>query len=210
MLSSVSNFLLLSIATVFSINSGFDEPNGGGHKAKTTRWAVQKTSTIKIQGSTNVNKFGCDIIGYYRPDTINCSEENAVSKLVTLNGDLQIDISKFNCHNNGLTNDLRKTLKAKEYPQLVIHFLSLERSPVIHSSKDILRGWVDIDLAGVTKRFEVAYTFIQTDANLIQLNGSRTFSFADFQLTPPKKMAGLIKVNDKFHVDFNLLLDPVE
>jgi len=210
MMSSILNFSLLFIATIFSFNANFYTPQESYHKTKTTRWAVQKSSTIRILGSTNVNKFGCDVIGYYRPDTISCSEENPVSKLVTLNGDLQIDISKFDCHNKMLTGDLRKTLKAKEYPELIIRFLSLEHSPTIYNNKDVLRGWVEIELAGSCRKFEVNYIFMKTESSLIQLNGNRCFSFADFKLTPPKKFAGLVKVNDKFHVDFNLLLDPIQ
>ena len=209
MISPISNFLLLFIATTFAFTPGFYNPKDT-RKTKLIKWAVQKSSTIRIEGSTNVNKFGCDVIGYYRPDTISCSEENVVSKLVILNGDLQIDISKFDCHNRMLTGDLRKTLKAKEYPELVTRFLSLEHSPAIHNNKDVLRGWVEIELAGISRRFEVCYTFTRTESSLIQLNGNRSFSFADFKLTPPKKFAGLIKVKDKFNVDFNLLLDPVE
>ena len=210
MISPISNFLLLFIATIFSFKTDFYTPKERYHKTKVTRWAIQKSSTIRIQGSTNVNNFGCDIIGYYRLDTISCSEENAVSKLVTLHGDLQIDISKFDCHNKMLTGDLRKTLKSKEYPELIIRFLSLERSPSIYNTKDVLRGWVEIELAGSCRRFEINYTFMKTESSLIQLNGNRCFSFADFKLTPPKKFAGLVKVKDKFNVDFNLLLDPVE
>lgn len=174
------------------------------------KWTVQKSSTIRIQGSTNVNNFGCDITGYYQPDTIYCSEENAVSKPVTLNGDLQVDVLKFDCHNRMLTGDLRKTLKADEYPRLIIRFLSLERAPVINNNKDFLRGWVEVELAGSTQRFEVDYSFIKTGSSSIKLNGNRIFSFADFKLIPPKEFGGLIKVNDKFHVDFNLLLNTVQ
>lgn len=180
----------------------------GGHKSKMIKWAVQKTSSIRIQGSTNVNSFGCDIVGYYQSDTIFCSEENASNKPVTLNGNLQVNVLEFDCHNKMLTGDLRKTLKASEYPTLTIRFLSLERAPIIQNNKDYLRGWVEITLAGNSKRFEVNYSFVK-NGSTIQLNGNRCFSFADFKLTPPNKMLGLIKVKDKFNVDFNLSLNPV-
>jgi len=179
-------------------------------KTKSIKWAVQKSSTICIKGSTNLTDFGCDIIGYYQTDTIFCSEENLTNRQVTLNGDLQLDIQKFDCHNKMLTGDLRKTLKAAIYPTLVISFLSLERAPVIHQNKDFLRGWVEIELAGNKRKFEVCYSFVKTGDSYIQLNGNRSFSFADFKLTPPKKFCGLVKVNDRFNVDFNLLLHPVD
>lgn len=208
--NNLLKYLWLLLVPILAFTPGLNTLNNGPHK-KSIRWAVQKTSTLRILGSTNLNTFGCDIKGYYQPDTIFCSEENPVSKLVILKGELEIDISKFDCHNKMLTSDLRKTLRASEHPKFVIRFLSLERMPVIHSDKDFLRGWVEIELAGTCKRFELNYSFIKTvTSSAIQLNGNRTFSFADFKLSPPKKMAGLIKVKDKFNVDFNLLLNPVE
>ena len=210
MIYSLSNWYCLFMAMFFGLML---KPNATAtrlSKAKSVKWAVQKTSTLRIQGATNLSSFGCDIVGYNRPDTIDCSEEHAISKLVTLKGYLEIAISKFDCHNKMLTNDLRKTLKADAYPTFVIRFLSLERAPLIQDNKDFLRGWVEIELGGTCRRFEVAYSFIKSGSSFIQLNGKRSFNFADFKLTPPKKLAGLVKVKDKFDVDFNLLLVPVE
>ena len=205
-----SDFLWLSILATFAFTSQLYVPKDAYYKTKLIKWAVQESSTIRIEGSTNVNNFGCDITGYHQADTISCSEENTASKIVTLNGDLQVDILKFDCHSKMLTGDLRKTLKSDEYPKLIIRFLSLERAPVIRDSKDFLRGWVEVQLAGSTQKFELDYSFIKTGSSSIQLNGKHSFSFADFNLVPPKKFAGLIKVRDRFNVDFNLLLEPVE
>jgi hypothetical protein len=210
MLSPISNFFWSLAVIILSFTPEFSAPNDGLPKKKLIKWAVQKTSTIRIDGSTNINNFGCDITGYYQQDTIICSEENTTNKPVSLNGVLKIDILKFDCHNKMLTGDLRKTLKADEYPWLVIRFLSLERAPVIQNNKDFLKGWVEIELAGSRRTFEISYSFIKTGASFIQLNGNRSFSFADFNLTAPKKFAGLIRVKDKFNVDFNLSLNPVE
>lgn len=208
--NNLLKFLWLLLIPLLAFMQAPLHNNPGPHK-KMIKWAVQKTSTLRIVGSSNVNSFGCDINGYYQPDTILCSEENPVSKLVTLKGELEIDILKFDCHNKMLTGDLRKTLRANEYPKFVIRFLSLERTPVINCSKDFLRGWVEIELAGITKRFEVNYSFIKTEEqSAIHLNGNRSFSFTDFKLSPPKKIGGIIKVKNKFNVDFNLLLNPVE
>jgi hypothetical protein len=52
-----------------------------------------------------------------------------------------------------------KTLKVDEYPTLIIRFLAPERAPVIHNSKDFLRGWAEVELAGSTRRFEIDYSF---------------------------------------------------
>lgn len=174
------------------------------------KWAVHKSSTIGIQGSTNVSDFECDVSGYYPSDTIFCSDENSPGKAVTLHGALQVDIIKFDCHNKMLTGDLRKTLKATEYPKLTIRFISLERAPLIQYNKDILKGWVEVELAGCRQKFEICYSFLKCGTSMVRLNGKRSFGFSDFKLTPPKKFMGMVKVKDKFNVDFNLLLTTVE
>ncbi|MDB5245928.1 MAG: hypothetical protein JWQ40_322 [Segetibacter sp.] len=199
---------LLIIIAFLHINPAFSSPDDG-RKKPATKWVVQKTSTLRIAGSSNVNTFGCDITGYYKPDTIICFDENAGNKSVALKGSLEIDVLKFDCHNRMLTSDLRKTLKADEYPTLVIRFLSLERLPAIKNEKDFLKGSVEILLGGSCRRFDISYTFEKSGSSLVLLNGNRSFSFSDFNLKPPRKLAGLVKVKDLFNVDFNLILDPV-
>jgi hypothetical protein len=195
------------VTALFAFGAGPSSPSS--NKAKLVRWAVLNESTLTIAGKSNINTFGCDVVRYNKPDTILCSPEDPVSKLVTLRGSLEISINKFDCHNKILTNDLRKTLKADNYPTLTVKFLSLERSPMAQSAQDYFRGWVEIELAGTTRRFEINYTFQQNNSAYIQLNGKRTFSFSDFKLTAPRKLGGMIKVEDNFNVDFRLILSPV-
>lgn len=97
------------------------------------RWAVEKTSTLKIAGNSNVNEFACSIAGYHQPDTISYAGDVA-GKAVRLNGSLELDVLRFDCHSKMITNDLRKTLKAEDYPRLVIRFLSLERAPSLQGT----------------------------------------------------------------------------
>lgn len=172
------------------------------------KWAIEKTSTLKIAGKSNVNEFACSIAGYYQPDTISYMAD-AADKAVRLNGHLELDVLRFDCHSTMITNDLRKTLKAEDYPRLVIHFLSLERTPSLQSKAQSMKGWVEVELAGTRKAFQVNYEFTKGANNTFVLNGKRNFTFSDFKLTPPRKLAGAVKVKDEFSVDFNLRLVPL-
>jgi hypothetical protein len=202
-------YLLIFIVATF-LQSGTPKEKEKGMKKEVARWAVQKSSTLHIKGSSNVNNFGCDITGYYQPDTITCFQDSQSDKPIPLKGSLEIDVLSFDCHNRILTSDLRKTLKSNEYPKLIIRFLSLERNPIIKNNKDVLKGTVLIELAGSSKCFDMCYSFEKSDISFFKLNGNQTFSFADFKLAPPSKFGGLVKVKDKFVVDFNLLLQPVD
>ncbi len=171
---------------------------------QTVSWAVLPNSFITINGSSNVNTFGCEAIGLFQAETIQGTVEGN-GKNVKMKGSISLDINQFDCKNRMLTSDLRKTLKAEEYPKMSIHFVSLERLPLCNGGEDFISGMVVIELAGKRKPFQLRYSFAKTPQGY-KLEGSRAFSFADFDLSPPKKVGGLVKVKDDFDVAFTLQL----
>ena len=173
----------------------------------TYRWAIGKGSTLRIAGSSNVNKFTCAIPGYNAPDTLVCTDN---SGSVRMKGSLEIDVLSFDCGNKMITKDLRKTLKHETYPRLYVRFVTLETMPALATGQQQTKGWVEVELAGVRKTFQLSYTMDKAANGSLILNGSRIFCFSDFRLAPPKKLAGIIKIRDEFAVDFALQLIPIK
>lgn len=170
-----------------------------------TKWVLLKGGSLQVKGSTNVNKFSCDITGYGKPDTLNLFY-NTQNKRVNIKGKIGLDVNLFDCHHPVMTADLRKTLKSKEYPKLNISFLTLDRLPETSAQQNIIKGWVDIELAGKTKRYEVNYKFSSAHPKVINLIGEREVNFTDFGLTPPRKIGGMIQTNNELYVTFKLSL----
>lgn len=168
------------------------------------KWVVEKNSTLQVAGSSNVNNFTCNISEYAAKDTIICID--APSLPIKFSGDLQMDVQRFNCNSSMITKDLRKTLKADAYPKLNIRFLSLRSMPCLQNKTELIKGCLEVELAGVVKRLELNYAFTTIGAGYIKLQGSHSFSFSDFNLSPPRKLAGLIKIKDAFDVNFQLVL----
>lgn len=194
--------LCCAICLLASFNEGVSLLNTENQEV---RWKVLPNSSINIKGSSNVNTFGCKAGGAISADMLHATMAKD-KKSVTMKGAVSININQFDCKNRMLTNDLRKTLQADKYPEMKIHFLSLERMPLASEGEDFLSGHVLIELAGQKKKFHLRYAFQRTQAGTTTLSGSRTFSFSDFDLTPPKKVGGLVKVNDDFDVSFTLVL----
>ena len=182
---------------------GFNAPD-----TAITSWVVMPGSSLAVNGSTNINTFQCEITNYSLPDTLVCSRTAARGQVLPMNGRLQLDIQSFDCHNKMMTNDLRKTLKAKTYPHLSIRFISINSFPDFKNPTRIT-GVVDIDLAGVTKRFEINYLFTVGSGQMVHLKGDRVVSFSDFNLSPPSKLGGIIKAKDELSVEFKLNLKPL-
>lgn len=173
------------------------------------KWVLSSNCFLKVGGSTNVNKFNCVIANYSRPDTITFYKNNP-GALLRLSGRLQLDVLNFDCHNVIMTKDLRKTLKAKDFPALTIRFISLSRYPDLNKKSDDVKGIVIIGLAGVTKQFEVDYKFIPGDGKSLTLIGSRQLNFSDFNIVPPRKIGGMIQTNNELNVEFNLRMTALD
>lgn len=171
--------------------------------AETKKWLVSENSTLCVNGSTNVNKFACEILAYDRTDTLTVLKGKN-DKEVILSGQIDLHIQSFDCHNSIMTHDLRKTLKEKQFPVLQITFLSLNRMPDLIQQPESITGVVDIEIAGVRRRFDVKYQIYIDAQKTIHLLGSRDINFTDFNLTPPRKLGGIIQTKDRLSVDFHL------
>jgi hypothetical protein len=173
------------------------------------KWVIVSGCKLRISGSTNVNKFGCEVTEYTSADTIVVYNNNVIQQPMIMTGRLSLDVYRFNCMNELMTKDLRKTLKAKEYPRLHIRFLSLGKLPCFRMKGEVINGIVDIELAGVVKKYNIEYTFSKDGHNLITLTGRQQVCFSDFNLNPPRKLGGMVQAKDQLDVLFCLKLKAI-
>jgi hypothetical protein len=197
-------FLLAILFIITAMFAGATRLNKDLPAHHSVKWVVEKNSSLRVNGKSNINSFTCNINEYAARDTIVFIDE--LSRPIKLSGDLQMDVLSFNCHSSMITKDLRKTLKAEKYPKLNIRFLSLQSMPFLLDSTESIKGSLEVELAGVVKRFDVLYSFTSIGAGYIRLDGGHSFCFSDFKLAPPKKMAGLIRIKDVFDVNVQLIL----
>ncbi len=172
-----------------------------------SRWVVESSSSLNIEGSSNINDFRCDITEYLKNDTLHYNMEDRSNRLNFTNSCVSLDIKRFDCHQKYITNDLRKTLKADQHPILKIQFLSMDNF-VAEADNYKVNGTLDIVLAGVVKRINVQF-LVKKEAGRMQLIGEKQLKFADFGLVPPRKLAGLIRINEDIKVNFQLRLRPI-
>jgi hypothetical protein len=164
------------------------------------KWLISETSCLSVNGSTNINKFTCDIP--------NCDQDTLTiwksDKGVKLSGSINPTVLSFDCHKAMMTKDLRKTLQAKKYPKLHIRFLSLNELPELSGKPIPINGLVEIEIAGIKKLYEINYSISEDTGKVIHLLGSKDLNFSDFELIPPRKLGGMIKTKDQLTVAFNL------
>jgi len=171
-----------------------------------TKWLISESSSLSVNGSTNINKFSCDIPNCDQADTLTVWKRD---KGIMLTGCINPAVLSFDCHKAMMTHDLRKTLKAKRYPRLHIKFLTLSNLPQLSNKPVAVTGQVEIEIAGVKKLYTVNYQISTDTDRIIHLLGSRDLHFSDFNLVPPRKLGGMIETKDLLRVEFQLKMKAI-
>jgi hypothetical protein len=172
------------------------------------RWVVESNSSLIIEGRSNITAFRCEVTKYLKADTLDYYKNEAAKQNIFNNSCLTIDINDFDCHQRFITADFRKTLKADQCRWLKIHFISMDIFDA-HNRQQV-KGKVEIILAGISKVTTIDFIANPTNTGVIQMNGAKTLTFSDFNLTPPRKLAGFIRIEEAIKVNFQLFFKPVE
>ncbi len=166
---------------------------------------VLPDSKLTINGKTNVNSFQCAIRQYCGRDTL-ILQEGGVSGPFFVKGYVGLEAAGFDCGMAMMTSDFSKTIRANQYPVIGIDFKSFERVPSYACKEEKFKGVMAIHLSGEVKTFDVDCTLEAQPSGLIHLKGSRSFTFSDFKLIPPKRMMGMVTVQENLDVNFHLVL----
>jgi len=197
-MSSITKYLMLTFLIVMM---GFSTPSMINEV-----WIIKSSSSLAVDGSTNINNFSCKIHSYNQTDTLYFSPKEKTLQQIKVNGRLKINVSDFDCKHNVMTRDLQKTLQAQKHPYMIVKFLNFADMPSAPQSNSMTTGDVEIELAGVKRSFQVKYAIHKANQHNIELIGTRSVNFSDFNLKPPSKLGGTIRVKNELQVAFKLQL----
>jgi hypothetical protein len=176
-------------------------------------WKVMAVSNespaiyVNISGETNINCFECR----YRN-----IQENSIYQDVKLTYEevpgetikMDIPVSQFKCSNEIIFNDFIELLKAGEYPDIRIE---IDPSGIknIMPGKSAVDLHVSITIASITMSYPISCWINHPGNNSISISGTTTINMVDFQLKPPVKFLGMVRVRNKVTIDFsfNFIVD---
>jgi hypothetical protein len=104
---------------------------------------------------------------------------------------------RFDCGGKAINRDFHKLLKTEEHPQIDI---TLKQISLDASDDSLVNAKVDIDICDVRRTYEIPIEVAQKD-NLV-VSGVLPLNINDFNLSPPSKLFGIIKVEPEIKIDF--------
>ncbi len=185
----ISAFLLVPF-----FNEGSDK-----NKPKTDD-AEACTNYVLIQGSSNINRF--EFVNYDPEveDTINKAQKQETYS------NIQIPVKKFSGPNHRMLNDFFKMIKASEYP-----YIKIDIEPREKADFDEVTGLTNfktrVSIAGNTHTFIVPCQINFCEDSQMVLEGDLEVELSDFEIEPPTKLLGAVKVNDEVFITFAFKYD---
>lgn len=155
---------------------------------------------LSISVETNVEGFTCDYANQIN-DTLDATLTRTGEKYDLQCKPFNIPIKLIDCHSPMMNSDLQEMLNAGTYPSILIstnNFL-LDRNLIKGGS-----GTLTINMGGKDKQYKVCLRSFRR-SNDLMVSGRLTIDLNDYQITPPVKFFGLVKVSSVIAIDFNIL-----
>ncbi len=114
---------------------------------------------------------------------------------------IKIPVNKFSGSNNIMLNDFHKMLNASKFP-----FIDISIEPREKADFDERTGLTNfktqITIAGKTHDYIIPCQISFCDKSAVIVKGDLELDLSDFNIDPPKKVFGAVKVNDEVFITF--------
>jgi len=165
--------------------------------SETAKIKIKKESEIVIKGKSNVNKFTCEYTTIISEGSNNITYNVVDDSYIITDAVLKISSKAFDCGGRLINKDFNKLLQTKEYPHILIEPTRIKKK----NNTYIIT--TDIQIAGKEKTYSFEIQNNKGD-NYI---GKLSLNIEDFEMDPPNKLLGVIKIDP--HIDINFDLDLV-
>ena len=162
------------------------------------KWSYKKPDNcenyIIIQGSSNMNKFEL----YH--EHIELIEESDKPKQAFTKS-INVPVNKFSAPNHMMLKDFLKLVKADEFPciKIQVQLKDLKNKTIKHKCDSLIS---QITMAGNSQEYTIPCTYVFCDSSRVLIQGIFKVKLSDFNLDPPRKVLGTVKVNDEVFITF--------
>lgn len=181
---------------------GFSTNNSG---FKTAEFLIEGNSELGIAGSTNVNEFNCNLVFSDINSKVKALYQKDSNKIKFQDANLSLANECFDCGSRMMNSDFLEMLKTERYPNIALDLKEIIINPKNPNENIAL---LNISLAGSSKLYSIWLNVNQS--NKINASGCLKLNLSDFNLEPPKKMLGLVVVDDAIEINLDLKIKPIK
>lgn len=165
---------------------------------QSTSVVLSSESSLYVKGTTNVSNFSCvfNVNKFRNPIQVTYRMEGG--KMAFHKTVLILDNDCFDCGGKAINSDFQKILKSDKHPQIKLYLKEISQ---IENSINV-HALVNIEIAGISKGYKIPVKVKNKES--LYISGNLALSLADYKLESPKKLFGLISVDDTIEIAFEL------
>jgi YceI-like domain. len=165
---------------------------------------VAPESEVVISGTTNVNQFTCKYNLQELELPIRLIYDEKAQHILFKNAKLKLANDCFDCGGKAINKDFRELLQTKSHPEVELKLLYVNPP---QPEKETISVGMEIKIAGVTRKYESVLNCEQKSG--ICVKGTLSLKLTDFGLEPPRKVLGMIKVDNEILVHMSLQMKEI-
>lgn len=197
--------LLLLFEAAASAFFPSERPASEGFFAKAIEIKILPSSSLSILGTTNVNKFSClycdELFTYSRNVRFDKEENTFYFDQATL----KLNSTTFDCGIRQMNKDFQELLNAEKYPHLTLKLQEAKLMPGARPDEGRLMVACMLNLSGIERLISFPVSYSRED-QVLNCTGEAVIYLPNFNIEPPTKMMGLVKVEEKISVHFDLAI----
>lgn len=171
---------------------------------------IASNGALWLEGSASIVDYRC----YAERLAGNGNIENTAQPTENLEGEnnvkvrVTIPVKALECGKKKMNKDLYDALKAEEHPR--ISYELLDAKLLEQSAHPDSAGWMKIrtrgllTIAGVSDTTTLVVNGQLIGSDQFRVQGAKPLNMRDFNIDPPTALMGLIKVNEKLSVHFDV------
>ncbi len=159
--------------------------------------SFQSGSRVWVSGTSTVRSWRCE------STQVSGSAQAAGTELAQVaqsSGEISIPLSSLDCRNGTMNGHMRNALKAAQNPTLRFRATSVAVTP-----EGAVRMTGPLTIAGQTREVTINGTAARENGKL-RVTGSKQLTMTEYGVTPPRLMAGTMRVNPVVTVGFDVVL----
>ncbi len=155
---------------------------------------TRQISFIKVLGKTNLSEFSLQYASGKEDSDLNILIDGNRAK---------IPVRLLKAESEQMTRDFLLLLQEDRFPYIDIEFSENPAVPALEEA-DLLPT-ISLTIAGVENRYPLTCRLEFKDGKRI-LTGTVRLRLTDFNLQPPTKLMGVVKVQDEIRISFGVIL----
>lgn len=159
--------------------------------------SFQPGSRVWVSGTSTVRSWRCEstqVSGTAQ------AEGTQLSQVAQSRGEISIPLSSLDCRNGTMNGHMRTALKASENPTIRFRATSVAVTP-----DGATRMTGPLTIAGQTREVTINGTAAPQNGKL-RVTGSKQINMTEYGVTPPRLMAGTMRVNPAVTIGFDVVL----